>query len=449
MANKVVKTFDIRSGLSQTITLPGRVDSIRMDLYTRFSANQGIASNPGKMVIDDAGTLWWWGSNLQGQGGIGGTSSARSSPVVTQSEMTFVAAGNGNANAFALTVEGRAYAWGINTKGELGLGNIVDQSFPQLVVGGLSFKKLGSGISSAGTGVSVGLTMEGKAYGWGSNNNGAVGSGSVTFVSSPVAVVGGLYFRDIAVGNGHVLAISQDGSAAYAWGLNLNGQLGVNSVTPASSPVAVTGSLDFAEVACGGTSSFGITTSGAGYAWGNNSNGQLGLGDVTPRSSPVAIPGGLVFTMIRAASLHTIGLTSTGAAYCWGENGDGQLGNGANVTDSSSPTAVVGGLSFVAVDVGNNSCYGYTANGDLYAWGQNSGQELGIFQGAIPKSSPTLVVGGHRFIRGMLIFHSSHHISGLTPNTSYTLNFSNADSFQFNSRRYGHDIKRAVITYEV
>jgi alpha-tubulin suppressor-like RCC1 family protein len=74
----------------------------------------------------------------------------------------------------------------------------------------------------------------------------------------------------------------------------------------------------------------GVTSTGVAYAWGNNTNGQLGDNTGTSRSTPVAVCGGLTFTSISAGTEHSLGVTSTGVAYAWGLRNNGRLGNDNN-----------------------------------------------------------------------------------------------------------------------
>ncbi len=80
------------------------------------------------------------------------------------------------------------------------------------------------------------------------------------------------------------------------------------------------------------------TPSGAAYAWGSNSNGQLGIGTTNNSSTPVAswLPSGVTATTVAAGSDHSLALGSDGKVYAWGSNSNGQLGNGTT-TDSSIP----------------------------------------------------------------------------------------------------------------
>jgi alpha-tubulin suppressor-like RCC1 family protein len=190
-----------------------------------------------------------------------------------------------------------------------------------------------------------------------------------------------LRFTTIAASSGHTCALNGSG-AAYCWGWNLEGQLGIGSTTNHQpTPVAVSGGLTFSALAVGDYHTCALTTSGAAYCWGANFRGQLGDGSTTNRSAPVAVSGGLSFSSLAAGEFHTCALTSSGSAYCWGENAVGQLGD-SSTTRRSSPVAVAGGLSFRALAAGSglesraHTC-ALTSSGAAYCWGGNDAGELG------------------------------------------------------------------------
>ena len=105
-------------------------------------------------------------------------------------------------------------------------------------------------------------------------------------------------------------------------------------------PVAVSGGLTFTALALGqgGEHTCGLVSGGAAYCWGLNNGGSLGDGSQTMRLTPVAVSGGLEFNEL-AVGTHTCGLVRGGAAYCWGLNRFGALGDGST-TNRFTPVAV-------------------------------------------------------------------------------------------------------------
>lgn len=88
----------------------------------------------------------------------------------------------------------------------------------------------------------------------------------------------------------------------------------------------------FASVSMGADHLCGVTTSGAAYCWGANDYGQLGVGGLLRRPlsiEPVPVAGDLTFSMVSGGFSHTCGVTTDGLVYCWGENNVGQLGDGS------------------------------------------------------------------------------------------------------------------------
>ena len=132
-----------------------------------------------------------------------------------------------------------AYAWGLANFGQLGTGNTTNRSSPVTVVGGITtWSQL-----SAGETHGMGLTNTGIAHAWGRNFYGQLGNGTTTSTSSPVTVIGGITnWSQLAAGSDHNLGLTSTG-IAYAWGRNNNGQLGTGNTTNISSPVTVVGGI--------------------------------------------------------------------------------------------------------------------------------------------------------------------------------------------------------------
>jgi len=166
----------------------------------------------------------------------------------------------------------------------------------------------------------------------------------------PVYTGGALAGRtltQIVAGASSTCALDSTG-LAYCWGLDSSGQLGNNNTTQSPVPVAVNTSGVLAgktltQLAAGNAHVCAIDSTGAAYCWGSNGGGQLGINS-TRSLVPVAVTtsgvlSGVTLTQIAAGYAHTCAVSSAGAAYCWGANGNGQLGN-SSTTSSLVPVAV-------------------------------------------------------------------------------------------------------------
>ena len=303
-----------------------------------------------------------------------------SATVMGDMEWSFSQIASGNAHTCALTTTGQAYCWGINQYGQLGNNSTTGSRIPVAVQmpAGVSFQSIAAGIIHT-----CALTTKGKAYCWGQGGSGRLGNNSATNSSTPVAVQmpAGVSFQYITANGSHTCALTAGGKA-YCWGWNSQGQLGNNSTTNPSTPVAVQmpAGVSFQSIAASYYHTCALTTTGQAYCWGLNSQGQLGNNSTTGSRIPVAVqmPAGVSFQYIAAGNVHTCVLTTTGQAYCWGRGGSGQLGNNST-TSSSTPVAVQmpAGVSFQSITANGSHTCALTAGGKAYCWGYGSSGQLG------------------------------------------------------------------------
>lgn len=329
-------------------------------------------------ALTTGGAAYCWGTDDYGQLGDGHPAPWRTSPVAVAGGLTFTSlSAGGIRQTCGLTAGGTAYCWGDGEYGQLGNGATANNYTPGAVSGGLTFASISVGIVHT-----CALTTAGAAYCWGDNFAGELGNNSITSSSTPVAVSGGLTFATVTAGEAYTCGLTI-GGAAYCWGDNESGQLGNGGLTGGAgfrkylTPVPVSGGLTFASVSGGYFHTCGLTTGGAAYCWGTNDSGDLGIGGIYYDSLPQAVTGGLTFAAVSAGlSAHTCGLATGGAAYCWGDNTWGELG-GSTVVIGGHLVGVDGGLTFASVSAGAGYTCAVTSGGAVYCWGANSVGQLG------------------------------------------------------------------------
>ena len=128
----------------------------------------------------------------------------------------------------------------------------------------------------------------------------------------------------VSAGSGLLLILTNDGRL-YAFGDNTDGQVGTGSDAWRYREIQFI--MDnIAHIYAGINNAFAITLDGRLYAWGNNSGGKLGDGTAANRRYPTFIMDNV--NNVAAGSRHTLAITNDGRLYGWGENRAGQLGQG-------------------------------------------------------------------------------------------------------------------------
>ena len=305
-----------------------------------------------------------------------------------------IGSGEGS-RACAISLSNRAYCWGSGSSGQLGNNSTTNSSIPVAVnttgvLAGKTIKQI-----SAGTSHTCAIASDDKAYCWGAGSSGQLGNSSTTNSLIPVAVnttgvLAGKTIKQISAYGFHTCAVASD-NKAYCWGRGDLGQLGNNSTTNSSIPVAVntTGVLagkTIKQISAGSLYTCAIASDNKAYCWGRGSNGQLGNNSTTNSSIPVAINStgvlaGKTIKQISAGSFHTCAIASDNKAYCWGSGTSGQLGNNL-YTNSSIPvainsTGVLAGKTIKQISNGSSHTCAIASDDKAYCWGSGSFGALG------------------------------------------------------------------------
>lgn len=280
-----------------------------------------IVAGGNHMCAIKGGALYCWGRNSSGQLGIGNTFPS-SVPVMVsgmESGVTKVAAGLDHTCALK---SGTLYCWGSHAYGQLGAGT-GNSTIPR-AVNLANVKEVGAGGSSTCASVQSGLNV--GLYCWGLNTSGQLGVGNVVNRTAPTVVTGlttgvGLF----SVGGTTTCAIVS--SVAKCWGSNTGGMLGNGSTsTYSATAVNVTNfNTGVTQISAGTTAVCGIK-SFAPYCWGAGAGGALGNGTVANKNIPTLMTG--VASASDVAQGNGFGcLVELGAGKCWGTHKGGNLGH--------------------------------------------------------------------------------------------------------------------------
>lgn len=337
-----------------------------------------VAGGYHSIALNRGGDVFTFGSNRYGELGLGYASDEGIVYDISVDDAGYASQASSRSDHILAVQNKKAYAWGRNDQGQLGTGDRAEKTSMTPVQGldGLDIVAV-----AAGHQFSLALDAEGDVYAWGHNGYGQLGNGSDAAQQiTPVKVdISGV--EQISAGHYHALVKKKDGTI-WGWGRNLNGALGVGDAESYSAPVQIPLS-DIKEVVAGYNTSFFLKNSGTVYACGDNSDGKLGDGTRDNRATPVRIEG-LSNVCQISSNTCTIFLKTDGTAYGTGNNNYGQLGLGENIGRVLSPTKIPGdGYTKVSTGGGHTLLYwgqpynGGLYGGKIYAMGRNQYYQCG------------------------------------------------------------------------
>jgi alpha-tubulin suppressor-like RCC1 family protein len=375
------------------------------------------------LALRATGTLWSWGSNANGQLGVGSTTTG-TTPAQIGSLNTWNRVVAGNAFAVATRTDGTLWIWGVNSSGQHGNGNLTQATSPVQSLIGTDLDKIACGSEHV-----VATRTDGTLWTWGRNNLGQLGQGALNTLqaaNTPVKISeltgwdlvaasanGSLATRSDGLhGWGHnnqgqlsvlhrvakplvpnfgrvIMAVTlnaqsyvlhEDGSI---WGLgyNVNGSLGLGSSTvTTNTPVSIGSGSTWKRIA-GGTSGtdavfFAIRSDGTLWGMGLNTASQLGDGTTTNRTTLTQIGTDSDWSEIVSAGAHTVALKEDGTLWAWGANTNGQLGDGTT-TNRSTPVQIGTDSDWKSIAASGSRTLALKQNGTLWGWGLNSSGQIG------------------------------------------------------------------------
>ena len=335
----------------------------RINEATEYQDRNGPSGEVRSFLLGEkppAQHLVGWGYNRRGQLGLG-HSESQDRPVFINLERWGVRSRIrlmccGGMSSYIVTENNEVWAFGSNSKGQLGDGKRGGRQKAPIKIAelcGKNVQSLSSGydhcfalVRSTTAGVEV--------YSWGNNTYGQLGLGHSEDTHSPayVPALSKIRLQRVICGGQHTIALTSD--SVWSMGRNDYGQLGLGTISRLLDDVIPPSKISFlshatapkttAHVACGPQTSFFVLANGELLGCGRNDSGQLGLGSFDPHAVPSPcwiltqqlLNGNRVISV--SASDHTIISLSNGEVIGCGQNHNGQLGLGHTIMTADLQT---------------------------------------------------------------------------------------------------------------
>jgi len=252
-----------------------------------------------------------------------------------------------------------------------------EYEIPNISSGNKTIVAVSLGENNAGQSYSY-CNVEGKSspntaalYSWGYNSNGQLGIGSTTPVSSPVQIGSNTNWLKISCGRYHNIGMRDDGTI-WGWGNNGYGQLGMNHRANRNTPYQIGTDTNWLEACATGSCTFFIKLDRTMWSCGHNYYGQLGLGNSgssTDRSSPVQVGSDADWYFANGGYSHTIASKVDGTILATGEGRYGQLGTGG-ISDRASFTDIGSLTDWIRPDCSDGeTSMAIKTDGSIWVWG--------------------------------------------------------------------------------
>ncbi len=341
-------------------------------------------------VLNTRDQVYAFGSNKRGQLGLGKLNTQqcdnRNTPTLITSLINIIDISGGDYHSLALTADGHVYAFGDNSYGQLGLGELniqeSDINIPTLIhsltnVVAISVRKFHSLV----------LTGDGHVYAFGDNSHGQLGSYDYDSMNIPTLIPSLNNIISVSAGAKHSLILNANGRV-YAFGSNAYGQLGLGDNNHRNCPTLISSLTNIIAISTGDYHSLALTGDGQVYSFGCNGVGPLGLGDHHGRNNPTLIPGLTNIIAISTGGFYSLLLTDDGHVYAFGCNQRGQLGLDDDFY-RISPTLIPSLTNVISIATGGYHSLALTSDGHIYSFGYNRYGQLGLNDNN-DRNTPTL-----------------------------------------------------------
>ena len=258
---------------------------------------------------------------------------------------------SGTDYALALAQDGKLYAWGWDTRGQLGSGRALFSALPRKVPAIPPIVHMDGGAAHVAA-----VDWLGKVWTWGRNDAGQLGRRSISDPTRPGQVQGVGGIVRASASRSFTAALKSDGTV-LVWG-TFAGRLRM--------PETIAGLAGVVDIRSG----FGhiVALKGDGTVWtvGSNDYGELGDGTAGGvRTTAAKVPGVASIVKIGAGPCGSIALKNDATVVAWGRAA-------CAATPARYSPAPVAGLSGVADVVGGfDHSHAILTNGSVREWDNN------------------------------------------------------------------------------
>ncbi len=351
---------------AQVVGLPGG------STYTGITRERLGVGRANGLVVDDAGDVVIWGSNLHGQSGNSSWSESIAPTVITFTPgIIELAAVKGDFVQVSRS-DGTLSGWGFNHFHNIGYANTATGSSDFLAANSQNYTSVGGGkthtliVKNDGSLLSCGLGFAGQ-LGLGTNANSL----------NPTAVPG-LANITQAVGSNYGSFALSSGGTVYEWG---------DTPAGSNSPVLISGLNNIVSIVAGQQNLYAIDAVGDLYVYGNNPH-TAGLNGGVPIIPQVTANG---VRSVACAEYSCAYVDDLGSVYSTGNNYSGQLGGGTTGNTLQNTFVQVTGIVGAENIFSHHNFEGYsviTSADEVYVWG--SEEALGSSQ-LNPMPTPALL----------------------------------------------------------
>ena len=368
------------NGEHKNMILP--VDNSRQ--WKTVELSGGSSYNGHALAIQQNGSLWSWGTNHDGQLGIGTSYNHQALPVQVGTDTDWKSITNGFHFSIGVKTDGTLWGWGRNGRSQLGMAGSFDRNVPTQIGLDSNWSTV-----SAGSEFVIALKNDSTLWSWGYNFNGQLGHGNTSTLNTPTQVGTDSNWIMISAGGHHSLALKSD-STLWSWGSNQHGRIGRSGSKLV--PIQV-GIKKWVDISGGGLHSIGIQEDSTMWAFGRNLYAQLGDNSTSSRFTPVQIGNTQKWKRAEAGYEHSIAINSDSTLWTWGRNAFGELADSLSYGYKAFVPTKVSETKWKGINAGTKGSAVIKLDGTLFTFGdaynpeyQNNFPILGYVQ-----STPKLI----------------------------------------------------------